>query len=131
MVKDVNQSLVISTLWVPARVICETSQVLLVSGQMVFSGISRFRPTLRLKLGIYMHGCGYVMRLAAYDFSVFEYHAETHPHSYIRIPSLFIFGCCYFPYPHTHMYPRIWIPSLTLLKMSEIILTGRKTQIKK
>ena len=34
--------------------------------------------------------CGYVMRLAAYDFSVFEYHALTHTYPYIRISSLFI-----------------------------------------
>ena len=40
-----------------------------------------------------MHGCGCVIQLAAYDFSVFEYHAaETQTHTYIRIPSLFIFG---------------------------------------
>ena len=31
-----------------ARVTCETSQFLLAAGQVVFSGISHFRPTLRL-----------------------------------------------------------------------------------
>ena len=31
-----------------ARVTCEISQVLLSGGQVVFSGITRFRPTLRL-----------------------------------------------------------------------------------
>ena len=39
-----------------------------------------------------MHGCGYVVRLAAYDFTVFEYHAEKHTHPYIMILSLFIVG---------------------------------------
>ena len=29
-----------------------------------------------------MQGCGYIMLLVAYHFSVFEYHAETHMHPY-------------------------------------------------
>ena len=47
---------------------------------------------MRIKLGIHMHGGGYVIRLAVYDFNVSEYHAETHMHPYTSIPSLFIFG---------------------------------------
>ena len=45
-----------------------------------------------VKLGIHIRVCEYVMRLVAYDFSVFEYHAQTHTHPYIRIPSLLILG---------------------------------------
>ena len=36
------------------------------------------------KLGIHVRVCGYVMRLAAYEFSVFEYHALTQTHTYIK-----------------------------------------------
>ena len=35
-----------------------------------------------------MHNCGYVIWLAAYDFSVFEYHAETYTHPHVRILNL-------------------------------------------
>ena len=61
-----------------------------------------------LKVEIYMHSFGYVMRLMVYSFSTFEYSGEmqTHPHLLSVVQFL------YFSYPHVSLYK--WIPNLRI-----------------
>ena len=61
---------------------------------------------------IYMHGCRYVMQLAAYNFGAFEYDAKNITHPHIRIHLLSTVWFWYFLYLHSSPY--IWVPSFIL-----------------
>ena len=48
---------------------------LYVFAKPAFCAVQITKGKLKLAVGIHIRVCGYVMRLAAYEFSVLEYHA--------------------------------------------------------